>query len=271
MSGFSADWLALRADADARARADDLIGLAIDHARSQAAGRPVEILDLGAGTGATLRTIAPRVGTAQSWTLVDADPALLAEAERLTDASPPAAALTVETRCEDLTQDPAPWESPPDLVTASALFDITSAAFIEAMVARLAADRIALLAMLTYDGHLALSPAHPLDGAMIDAFNAHQRGEKSFGRAAGPDGADVLEAALARAGFEVIARETPWRLERAGDGPLIDATLAGWADAAREILPDRAAEIAAWLAARTGTLERLVVGHRDIVALPPQG
>jgi hypothetical protein len=138
---------------------------------------------------------------------------------------------------------------------------------VEALANRLAADRVPLLAFLTYDGRLEVEPPHPHDRAMANAFNAHQRGSKSFGPALGPDGAVFLADALATRGFSVETRETPWVLERPRDEALIAAKLEGWAAAARELSPEDA-RIAAWLADRMERAERIVVGHRDVLALP---
>jgi hypothetical protein len=180
---------------------------------------------------------------------------------------PPAPEVTVTVREADLVATPAPWETPPDLVTASALFDLASRPFVEALAQRLAADRTPLLAFLTYDGRLDIDPPHPHDEAMVAAFNAHQRGAKSFGPALGPDGADVLAAALEARGFAVETRETPWVLERPRDTELIRAKLEGWAGAAREIAPGDDA-VGPWLADRLDRAQRVVVGHRDVLALP---
>jgi Predicted O-methyltransferase len=75
VSGFEADWLALRSDADARARDPALLAAAAERVGDGLA------LDLGAGTGATLWALAPQAPAAR-WRLVDDDPALLQEAER---------------------------------------------------------------------------------------------------------------------------------------------------------------------------------------------
>src|SRR5215471_20251345 len=94
MSGFSAEWLAQREPHDAAARATDIVELCRDSARdasSRAASRangassaraPRAIVDLGAGSGANLRWLAPRLGGEQAWCLVDHDDALLGAAER---------------------------------------------------------------------------------------------------------------------------------------------------------------------------------------------
>lgn len=225
------------------------------------------IVDLGSGTGATLRALSPLIGRPQHWTLVDADAALLDEAVRITAAALPAPDLTVATLLSDLAADPAPWPEPAHLVTASALFDLVSAGFVDALAGRLGADRVPLLACLTYDGRLVVSPAHELDQTMAAAFNTHQRGTKSFGTALGPDAVPTLAAALREKGFTVTLRDSAWRLDRAADGPLMDAMLAGWASAACEILPEQAGPIAGWLTHALGA-DRLVVGHTDLLALP---
>ena len=247
---FSSAWLELRVAADERSRARDLIVRAArDLARMTA---PRRVLDLGAGTGATLRALAPALPPAE-WTLLDADAALLAEARRRARPEP-------TVRVADLATDPL-WDrgSPPHLVTASALFDLASAEFVARLAERLGEDRVPLLAMLTYDGRLAIHPPHPRDGAMVEAFNTHQRGAKSFGPALGPDGARALTEAMERVGATVTVRDTPWRLSRPMDGALMDAMLDGWAHAAREAGANDTEE---WREAHRGA-RTLLVGHRD--------
>lgn len=259
---FSAEWLALRAGADARARSADLVAAAARHL----AGTAPTIVDLGAGTGATLHALRDVLPRPQRWLLVDRDPALLAVAA----SGAPAGA--VATLAADLATDPAPWRTVPghasDLVTASALFDLVSPAWIERFAAALAASGAALLALLTYDGRLALAPPHPDDARLAAALNAHQRTDKGFGPAAGPDAAGHLAAALAGHGYRVRRAPSPWRLETPRDAALIAATLDGWAAAAGELEPERAAAVAAWRAHHRAA-RRLVVGHEDLLALPP--
>ena len=262
MTGFSADWLALRTPADDRARARDLVA----HAASRLTAA-VDIVDLGAGTGATLRALAGLLPTPQRWCLVDADATLLAEAERRApEVAGPDIAVTF--RMADLLADPGPWAEPPSLVTASALFDLTSAEWIERFAVAAAAARAPVLAMLSYDGYLVASPEHPHDAAMREAFNRHQRGNKSFGPASGPEAPANLTAAFAAQGYAVEEVSTPWLLERERDGDLIAATLKGWAGAARELDPVGAPAIDAWLADRLADTRRLEVGHRDQLFWP---
>lgn len=84
--GFSADWLALREPFDHAARADAAQAWALDapDAFRRDAGGVLRVLDLACGSGNNLRALAPRLGGAQVWTVVDHDPALL---EAFADAS----------------------------------------------------------------------------------------------------------------------------------------------------------------------------------------
>ncbi len=264
MTGFAADWLALRAPADAKARSAELMAHAAQYAVNAAGDGPVRVVDLGCGSGATLRALAPLIDAPQAWTLIDADPKLLAEAERLTAARSPAPDLSLATQCADLTAG-LPWQEPPHLVTASALFDITSAEFVRTLAARLAADGTPLLALLTYDGAKTVDPPHGFDDEMLKLFNDHQRGEKSFGRALGPDAPAALKRELEAVDATVTLASSPWMLTRDSDGPLIDAMVDGWAGAAIEAAPDQEGEIVRWREAHAGA-QAMQVGHADLWA-----
>ena len=74
MSGFSAEWLALREPADQRARNSDLLGALT---RRFAGRDTLSVVDLGCGAGSNLRALAPALPRRQRWRLVDHDAALL--------------------------------------------------------------------------------------------------------------------------------------------------------------------------------------------------
>src|SRR4051812_25990926 len=79
--GGAPDWLALREDADAAARAPDLVELVRVHLAVVAGRRPSAVIrDLGCGTGSMGRWLAPRLSGPQEWVLHDRDPRLLASA-----------------------------------------------------------------------------------------------------------------------------------------------------------------------------------------------
>ncbi|NJM35431.1 MAG: class I SAM-dependent methyltransferase [Rhodomicrobium sp.] len=267
MSGFSADWLSLREPADHRARDAALAGRLAAYLGDRDS---VRLIDLGCGTGSNLRALASRLPMPQDWLLIDYDARLLEAAGRQIEAWRTASGvngLTVgfeqadlESRIEDVLDKPC------DAVTASALFDLVSESWLDRFAAALAARRCAFYTVLIYDGVMRWSPAHPADGAIAEAFNAHQRSDKGFGTAAGPDAGPYLAARLQNEGYQVFTATSPWRLT-ADDMPLILATAQGIADAARETGQVAQALIDSWLAARS-QLQNAEVGHIDILALP---
>jgi SAM-dependent methyltransferase len=276
MSGFSAGWLDLREAADHRARNKKL---AHDLARHFDGWRPVTVVDLGCGTGSNLRATAPLLGPEQHWTLVDMDRALLdAAVARLTDWADGAdrqqeslvlfkgaRRITVEFRAADLARDLEAALGPnANLVTASALFDLVSAAFIGTFAAALARRKSAFYTVLTYDGDQRWTPEHEADAALLEAFNAHQRRDKGFGAAAGPDAADALSEAFSAAGYAVEEGDSAWRLG-SDDAALIAELAAGFAAAAQETGLVDASSLAGW---RAVTHTSAIVGHTDTLALP---
>lgn len=288
MSGFALDWLRLREPLDGRSRAATLVA---DFA-AVLPERPV-LLDLGAGTGSTLRQLAPRLGrAAQGWTLLDNDPALLAQAPRECAAwaaargwqvpdgmgpglalHGPDLALEVETRRFDLTGDPAGLAlGRYDGILASALLDLVSAAWIGRFVAALvAAGRPPLLLGLTVDGRVAFTPPLDDDALVLACFHGHMRRDKGFGPALGPAATTTLAGALDQAGYRVTLAPSDWRLgpeETAVQRLMID----GYARSASAQDPAAAERIGAWAGRRRGLLAAggaaLTVGHSDLLALP---
>ncbi len=275
---FSPEWLALREPVDHRsvdralaARVADWFG-GQDH---------VSIMDLGCGAGSNLRGSYALFGDSQHWTLVDYDPALLAAArERLTDwadeaeeageellLSKDGKRMMVDFRRADLMADlerVLDWR--PDLITAAALFDLVSPAWIERFAEAVATRRLPLYTVLTYDGRELWNPPHPADEAMVAAFHAHQHSDKGFGPAAGPDACTLMAKAFRGAGHAVETADSPWRLGPQ-DGALVDALTAGIASAVRETGRVEEADVAGWLAAKAGARQGLV-GHLDLFTRP---
>lgn len=248
--GFSADWLALREPADHAARDRALMAEAV----ALAGARPV-VVDLGAGTGSTRRAFGAALPEGAVWRMVEGDAALLAhcEGERHQMDLRDLAALPLEGAT---------------LVTASALLDLVSEAWLAGLVEVLAARRLPFHAALSYDGLMAWEPADAGDAGVTAAFNRHQRGDKGFGPALGPDAVMRAAELFRAAGYAVRTADSPWRI-----GPdqaaLGDALLEGIAAAAEEagIAADEAAR---WVAARRGLLGqgRMVIGHLDLLAVP---
>jgi hypothetical protein len=248
----SPHWLLLREPADAAARSAELAARLARHLP----GRLV-VHDLGGGSGAMGRWLAPRLPGPQHWVVHDRDASLL----ELAVADPPEG-VTVEARQSDITRLNTDDLAGASLVTASALLDILTADELTRML-RACAGRPLLLA-LTVVGRVALTPEDRLDARIAAAFNAHQR----RGGRLGPDA--VAAAVDELAGAEVIIRPSPWHL----DTPHAELTaewLDGWVAAACEQEPALAAEAADYHARRlaqaaAGELT-VTVDHADLLVL----
>jgi hypothetical protein len=266
MSGFSAAWLTLREPYDRRAR-----NAAVQDAVAQAfASRDyVAVVDLGCGTGATLRAVSALLPQRQHWRLIDHDGDLLAGAMTASAAVSPAIAIATEML--DLAAGPEQaLEREADLLTMSALLDLVSTDWLDRLVAAAARQRLPLYAALTYDGRVALIPPSRDDGTVIAAVNRHQLTDKGFGPALGPAAANLAVERLRRNGFAVITGASDWCFG-ASDRDIQTAMLEGWAQAAGE-MGIAAPVLGAWLAER---LEHVAagratmrVGHVDLFANP---
>jgi hypothetical protein len=249
----SPGWLALREPADAAARSTELVERL---ARRLPAGRLV-IHDLGGGSGALGRWLAPRLPGPQHWIVHDRDEDLL----ELAVAGAPAAA-TVEARRSDITRL-TPRDLPgASLITASALLDLLTADELLRML-RACAGHPMLLA-LTVVGRVSLTPAETLDARIGAAFNAHQR-------RGGRLGPDAVAAVLRATRAEVVTRPSPWHLE-AADAELTAEWLDGWVAAACEQEPALASVAADYrdrrlAQAASGELA-VTVDHADLLVLP---
>jgi hypothetical protein len=258
VGAVSPEWLALRDAADAEARSAELAGCLARHLA--AAGRLV-IHDLGAGSGAMGRWLAPRLGVPQHWVVHDRDPNLL----ELAVAGPPGAPLvTVEARRSDVTRLTPDDLAGASLVTASALLDLLTAEEL-ARLLRACSGR-PLLVALTVVGRVSLAPADPLDAHVGAAFNDHQR----RGGRLGPDAIAAAVAELRPTGAEVVVRPSPWRLG-AAHADLTAEWLDGWVAAACEQEPALAPEAGAYLDERlaqaaAGELA-VTVDHADLLVL----
>ncbi len=263
MSGFSADWLALREPFDLRARSPMVLDAVAGFFERR---HSVRVIDLACGTGSTLRALSPRLPLRQSWTLVDNDPNLLAVAMSTNQD------VSVTVVARDLSDDPeAALGEAVDLVTTSALLDLVSDAWLHRVAIAVAARAIPFYAALSYDGRVAFTPPDPVDAAVVAAVNAHQRTDKGFGAALGPAAADVALTCFAALGYAVIQGASDWQIgpeHRDMQTQLVD----GWARAAREIGSLSAKDITEWLARRRAMIaagrSSLLVGHVDVFAVP---
>jgi SAM-dependent methyltransferase len=280
VSGFDASWLGLREPQDHAARS-----AALADRFAAALGESPRLLDLGCGTGSNLRYLAPRIPGAQRWLCIDHDPALLQDARAALQAwaggrgwpdrdqrdgltlARPGGALLVGFAVRDLARGGLSDVDGVSGLSAAALLDLTSAAWLDHLAAHCRGTP--LLMALSFDGRLRFEPAAAEDAEIRRRFIAHQRTDKGFGPALGPDAAAHLADRLAAAGCLVSVERSDWRLGP-DDGALLRASLIGIVAAAREVAHDPCLERwATWRGQQLAAGElRLTVVHVDLLALP---
>lgn len=257
MSSFSASWLALREPADHAARSTALTRSVADALAEEPAPA---VLDLASGTGSNFRFLSPALPRGR-WLLVDHDPELLAHVT----ADP-----RVETREMDLSHldDPSIFDGRA-LVTASALLDLVSDDWLRALAEQCSRVDAAVLFALNYDGRIICSPEDADDGTIVALVNEHQRTEKGFGPALGPDATERAAHWFSQRGYDVQRAPSDWVLTPAS-GELQRQLVDGWTQAASAIAPQQARLIDRWRERRLAHIaadwSEITVGHEDFAA-----
>jgi hypothetical protein len=292
MSDINLDWLRLRAPFDRAAR-DMALARRFGTALKRRADRPLQLVDLGSGTGANARVLAPLIGGDQDWLLAEADAALLGfcAAEQIAWAAREAWGAEKEgdavvirggdggrwrfrARRLDLAQElGAALAEGVDGIVFAAFADLVSAAWIDGLAREIERRRVPLLSALAVDGRRQWQPPDAADAPLYEAFARHQRRDKGFGPALGGAATVYLGARLAAAGCAVATAPSDWQI-----GPEHPAMLASVIEAERQAAseerPEGAALFAAWAERRRAQLAAgalsLLVGHRDLLALPRQ-
>jgi hypothetical protein len=260
------DWLVARVTADNAARAatlttllPQLIDYLIDPDLPDAT---VQIIDLGAGSGANQRWLAPRLPIPQRWLHVDHNP-VISRSQPL-----PAETVIIDASVEALDQLLASSNGRRQLVTCSALLDVLTTEQITAVCQAAINHRVAAFFSLTVTGDLILDPPHPHDQLLSAAFNDHQR---RAGRP-GPDASALTVELLGAAKFAVRIQDTPWQLTADSAPAFVDQLLTERLAAAVAQDPALVAAAADWLDLRRAQLAagvlRIELAHCDILGLP---
>ena len=286
-TGFSKDWLTLREPADHAARSKTQLDRFTQWCKPHDA---IKLVELGAGTGSNLRYLMPRLGHNQQWLLVDNDAALLEHlpgllqewadahnaqliwnAEKL-EVKHANFSATIYTQLIELANQLDQLRlNDTQVITASALLDLTSAAWLDKLASKIIKHQCACLFALNYNGTIQWQPELSYDDTVSNLLNLHQLGDKGFGPALGPQAGYYLASQLEQQGRQVFIDSSNWQIDESSVA-LQMAIVEGWAPAAIEQDGDAAEEVSAWLEQRKAQIHarfsRLTVEHCDVLALP---
>jgi len=293
VTGFSVDWLALREPYDREARGMAAHSLKLNSLATRLRGGDptLVVLDLACGTGANLRELAPRLAGSQRWTLVDHDPKLLEALPGVLSAwalangflfQAIAASMRIEgpgwmaevhPLCVDLALElgAVPFAGS-RLVTASALLDLVSASWLDALFGQVRSVGAAMLFALNVDGRVTWDPPIAGDKEVDRLFASHQRRDKGFGPALGVEAASVAFRRLPAMGYEVVRATSDWLVDGVEEAParaMLTAMVEGMGAAAIEQDPTVRSSVCEWIRRRIDVLDktRLRVGHQEILAV----
>lgn len=261
---IASDWLQLREPADAAAR-DVAWHTLRPHVAAWLATTtgPLHAIDVGAGTGANTRWLAPRLaglsaGRDTAWTLLDHDDDLLRDVPPGTDAR------LVQGDLADL---PALLDERATLVTASALLDLLTAGQMDTLLDAAQSRGAALLLALTIGEDCLIEPLSEADEALSRRLDAAFHRHQGRGKALGHRAIGHLQARRP----DTVLAASPWRLG-AQHADLADRFLTDRVGASLEAAPDLADPARGWLERRRASLHRgelrVTLEHTDAWVSP---
>ncbi len=286
-AGFSSDWLRMREPADHLARSVSLTQSLVAWRESLT---HFNVVDLGSGTASNFRYLCPTLGFNQSWTLLDNDAGLLScISDRLQQwanemgfeyhlASDTSATLegdafsaTVQWQSCDLAADMSTIDfTRTQLITGSALLDLTSARWLEQLANIIDTTQCASLFVLSYNGSIDWQPPCPFDAELTELLNVHQTSDKGFGNALGPHAHAFFQQQLPT--HLISTAKSDWLIGEDLNA-MQDILCSDWTQAAIEQDSKAQDEISAWSESRLQLVAQVAstlrVGHVDILTLPP--
>jgi len=272
-SNFDSHWLSLREPVDHRSRSKNLALLLADYWKNQ---KYVKILDLGSGTGSNMRYLSPYLERKnQQWTLLDHDLSLLRQIPHPQDTR-----LKLKPLLGDLNKEGLTLVAKNDLVTGSALLDLTSEKWLTELTERCVNQSCAAYFTLSYTGDVSWHPTQSGEvysrnledhNHICDILNRHQLRDKGTGPALGPSAVVKLDELFEDNGYVTKCSPSPWILDHR-DQELKKLLIEGWMESALEECPSESEKILSWsrscLVLASSSEYQLQVSHLDFLALP---
>lgn len=276
---FDREWLEAREPADHRARSEALTDRLNQWLQRQTGSpvaatdaEPLAMADIGSGRASNALYLSSRLSVPRVWHLIEQDADLLAIGEfRLRQSGESVTGHNLTLSAGNMERQlPLPMK----LLTASALIDLVSDAWLMSLTAAVVRRQAAVLMVLSYAGEFELWPSDTDDARLTELVNSHQHRDKGSGSALGPDATNRFRQLLQDAGYAVHVEDSPWYLDR-DDAVAIESLLRGWVGAARQQAPDASVWLNAWLERRLDQLAsgelQVTVAHQDLLALPGDG
>jgi len=251
--GYSLDWISLRAKQDLMARDKSLIGMLSKSIGTKS--KPL-VVDVGSGTGALRRALAPKLPRDVSWRMVDHDPKMVADLQRRYGKD--------QVVDADMAHDFSYLDGA-DVVAATAFYDLVSDNWLDSFVAHLPKKSI-VYAALTYNGKETWEPSHPQDARVMDMFQRNHHHLNDFGMRLGGKAASAMAEKLKAAGWRVHTKETWWAIQ-----PSIEHDLAGMlTEFHRGAAVKQGMDASAARAWASFPRDMIRVGHVDMLAFPAE-
>jgi hypothetical protein len=289
LTSFDVNWLELREPLDQAARSKELTVHFIEALNSSP--EPV-IMDIGGGTAANFRMLAPQIARNQHWQLIDHDPTLIQhsfiavidwahsrgwESQRLNEHTlivyTSSGHWTLAADRVDIAKSVEHLSfQNVDAIVTSAFLDLVSADWIQRFSDCLSEVRRPFFATLTVDGRRLWSPAHPDDDWIETLFRLHQSKDKGFGNSIGIEATAAISIALEKANFDVHVESSDWLVDCQHHKKLLTKLLNDALDISIAMKPSEAPRIQEWYRLRQSQMQthKLAyrVGHLDLLALP---
>ncbi len=226
------DWLATRYSFDTKARNKQIEQQFLQSISQKEA---VQLIDVGAGSGANCRYWIDKIPGNQQWTLIEENPdfskkslsalqqfahargyACLVQKEMLRIQTPTKTIHIKTVQGSLLEIDQLASLSDTDAVVANAVYDLLTKDQFEAFIHKIATHHLVFLATLNYR-NMYFSPTHPTDEKIIALYHAHMLRPQKEGIAMGPNCVEQMQETLQKHNYTIAVGESVWKIRNKDD------------------------------------------------------
>lgn len=272
MEKFTIQWLDAREPEDLASRCKSIIRT-ID--RHFCGFEQLNILDIGCGTGSTMRAVLPYLTSVQHWNFVDHNSELLDLARhrntKFIDNTP----HTMKFQQQNLAENYDYICEKKHIVTASALLDLVSKDWLHGLVGKLNECSCSFYGAHTVSGMIEIVPGNKMDDEIFAAFHLHHQTDKGFGPALGQDANHCAKSAFENQGYVTHVSRYQWGTQNIlteNRRDLYPQFVTGIADAVMETGLVNIANLQEWQSDRLSSflngIGEIRVVQEDLLAIP---